>query len=319
MNKKIYLLMLPIVASQIFSGCAGSKFGSAKAGEKVEMKCHNNKNLIHYTAIASQGQPADLTNPQARGLLTSFTGGLVSLGISSVKSMIDNHKKKYTDTWMQGLNNNYFYFQPSSNGAFDPAGMQFEGFVVTRMFKRKKTDKDSLVALTAEFVVDTTNAKEIINDGVFRLKLKHLRVYYSKAKVPEGKNELNLDFTITFTTSYITQDGLLNKDVTLGKFVYSLRNAPIDSASDPEKYVKYYTEKENKAVSGESFIVPRSYGYYKENNTLTPYWNQGSYSILLNVTESSKEHFVDQLAVTAGDMVLTAAPGVLTPKTSTKK
>ncbi|MFI5162529.1 MAG: hypothetical protein ACHQHN_14710 [Sphingobacteriales bacterium] len=273
--------------------------------EKIHMAAHIKSNVINYTSLKRQGKPNTLAvrGASPRGVVDSYTGGLISLGVTAVKSLIANDKKKYTDTWTQGLNGLYFYDQPSISGPFDPVGMQFNGFSLNRFVKEKHNERDSLVALSADFILDTTNCNEIINDAVFKLRLKNIRMNYSKAKIPANKNHINADIEITFTTSYVGQNGQLYKDVELGKFYYTLRKAPLDStASD---YKTYYSKLENTPLTGKSFIVPRSYGYYKEaDNTIMPYFNQGAFSIVVKVTESSKDTFVNEILINTSGISL---------------
>jgi hypothetical protein len=159
-----------------------------------------------------------------------------------------------------------------------------------------------MTAITADFEVDKDSvaSNEIINDGIFRLKLKNIKVNYAKAKVPVNKDTLNIDFNIEFVTSYVGMDGQLFKDVELGRFILSLRKAPLDSNS--KGYTAYYNGLKNKRLDGKCFLVPRSFGYYKtpDDNIISLY-NQGMFSIAVVVTECSRSSFVDKMLInTAG-------------------
>jgi len=296
MNSNHLHPLMIIVYLFVAAGCAGSKYGSANKNEKVTIVPCVKTDVINYAMIKNQDKPTTLASRgKSRGVVDAYAGGLVSIGVTAVKNMIANDKKKYTSTWTQGLNDLYFYDQPSSQGPFDPVGMQFDGFTVKRVFGAKKGEP-GIVAVVADFELDTSNYNEIINNAVFKLRVKDIHICFAKAKVPASSNFINLDFQITFTTSYIGENGTLNKDVELGKFVYSLRHAPLDSTSSG--YKTYYAKLKDSVLTGKSFIVPRSYGYYKQSNGMVvPYYNQGQFSIAVNVTESSKDSFINELLI----------------------
>ena len=111
-----------------------------------------------------------------RGPLSGIVGGAVSLATNAVKQMIAKDKKKYNAEYNYALTDLYFYDQLSIDGPFDPLGLQFSGFKLVRTFNNNgKTD----TALTAEFVLDTENPYEILNNAMFRLKLKSLKLNYA--------------------------------------------------------------------------------------------------------------------------------------------
>jgi len=261
------------------------------------------KQQEHPLTLASRGEIT------SRGAATAFTGSLVSLGVAAVKSVIANEHKKYFAEWKQGLNNLYFYDQPSAEGPFDPTGMQFNGFNITRTFK----DHDKIVtAVSADFEVDKDSvpSNEIINDAIFRLKLKDIKVNYAKAKVPLGKDTINMDFNIVFIASYISKDGQMFKDAELGRFYLSLRKAPLDSAATG--YKEYYNNLKNKRLDGQCFIVPRSYGHYKTaDDSIISLYNQGMFSLAVDVKECSKNSFVNELIINTSSVAIDYGQSVL--------
>jgi hypothetical protein len=269
--------------------------GSKSSHERLTMHVKECRDLIVVTRLKVQQAPTmDQRATASRGLVDAAAGGLVSLATSAVNSMIENTKKKYTSTYNFGLTDVYFYDQISNEGPFDPAGMQFAGFELLRTFRDKKRNGVEDTALVAEFEVDTTHAEEIINNSVFRLKVKRFEVHYAKVKVPPNGRRLNLDITVGFQTSYVNDQGVIFDSVTLGKCYLMLRNAPLDPLDTG--YAAYYRRLEGQLLKGKSFIVPRSFGYHREASGETRSgYSQGLYSINVTVTESSKERFVDKL------------------------
>jgi hypothetical protein len=85
-------------------------------------------------------------------------------------------------------------------------------------------------------------------------------------------------------------------NIQLGKFYLLLRNAPLDKAGP--SYTRYYDSLKNKPLTGRSFIVPRSFGYYKNlSGKVERSFSQGAYSIVVKIKESTKDKFVTKILV----------------------
>lgn len=302
-----YALILFFV---ILSACTASKVGSATKQEGLAMKIKEHPNLIDVDKVPPQEAltmtERSLANRgERRGLLAPLAGNMVSLASSAVKQMIANDQKKFLASYQFGLNGLYFYDQLSSENPFDPVGMQFGGFRIVRTFQTKTGTNDT--ALVADFMIDTVNISEIINNSVFRLRLKSFDLRYAKAKVPAMNKEkiLNMDLQISFMTSYVGADGKLYDSVTLGKFYLNLRQAPLDTASS--KYKPYYDSLKDSLLTGKSFIVPRSFGYHREpDGQMKPGYSQGAYSIQVKVMETSKNNFVTKLVFDNANSIIDA-------------
>ena len=313
MNKNHPIIILSFSVLLSFTGCIGSKFGYARRHEQVYMTAPPKRNVINYALLKRQQEKplsfASRGEITSRGVETAFVGGLVSLGVNAVRQVISNEKKKYVSQWGQGLNDLYFYDQPSAEGPFDPTGMQFNGFSIIRTFE----DHSSRVtAMTADFEIDKDSvaSNEIINDAIFRLRLKSLKLNFAKAKVPVNKDTLNIDFNIVFITSYVGKDGQMFKDVELGRFFFSLRKAPLDSTK--AGFQEYYDNLKNRRLDGKCFIVPRSFGYYKtSDNGVVSLYNQGLFSIGVTVTECSKATFVDKMLINTSNLSLDLGQGLI--------
>ena len=154
---------------------------------------------------------------ESRGIITSF---LVTKGVAGVQSLIDNHKKKFTTDYSFAIKDESFYDQLSTLGPFDPTGIRFQGFEVARIFKTHEGEQDT--AFIAKFSIDTTGNKinELMNNSIFRLKMDTFILKSAKVKVPENKGKLNMDFEIDFLSSFISDNGQINTDVTIGKFIF---------------------------------------------------------------------------------------------------
>ncbi len=293
LKKYFFEIISLVVAFIMLSGCAGSNVGSAGKGEGLKMNIDEKKDVVNFNTIKEQptASLAARGNNKARGL-DMVVGNVVSIATDAIKNVIANEQKKYSAAYQFALTDLYFYDQLSNEGPFDPVGMKFSGFRVSRTFINNTGNTDT--AFTAGFSLDTTNAQEILNNSIFRLRLDYFQLKYAKAKVAAGNDKkLNMDMEISFQTSYVNQDGVLFDNVTLGKFYLLIRSAPLDSAA--ENYKAYYEELKGKKLTGRSFIVPRSFGYHKEDGEPKPGYSQGAYTIDVKVKENSKDVFISKV------------------------
>lgn len=302
-------LLTAMFAVILFYSCSTSHAGSTAKEEELNMKVREEPNVINPDHLPLQkpltmGERALADKGQSRGLLSPVAGSLVSLATNAVKTIIANKEKKYIATYQFGLTDLYFYDQLSNESAFDPVGMQFSGFKLVRTFNNDAGNTDT--ALVADFEVDTTRVSELINNSIFRMRLKDFDLRYAKAKVEKGKErKLNLDLEITFITSYVNEQGRIFDSVVLGKFYLFLRGAPLDK--NQPGYQAYYDRLKDSLVAGKSFIVPRSFGYHREpDGEMKAGYSQGAYSIQVKIKESSKNHFVTQLIFDNANMMIDA-------------
>jgi len=303
-NKGFYLTILLVGFAILFSGCATNKYSSKVEGESVALKVKEDANMIKYATMQPQSTPELASESKSRGMM-DIIGKVASVAANGVISLVDKEKNKYSASYQNSVGQCYFYDQISESSALDPTGMQFAGFTFLRLVtdNRGKTD----TAVYAKFKLDENNAYEIINNSVFKLKLDELKVNYAKAKILARKwyqpfswfmapeyPSLNVDFEITFTSSFVTREGVIFNDVPVGKFYLTLRNIPLDK-TDP-RYDKYYANVKNNTIMGRSFLVPRSFGYYYDSKRqIKPCYGQGMYNIVVKVNESSRPNFVQKM------------------------
>ena len=291
----IFLLVISTSGIYMFTGCTASNRSMATKDERLAMEMKKPADAINIALLKDQEAPSFAMRGTARGLpIAGLAGSLISIASDAVKKIIADDQKKYTASYQFGLNDLYFYDQLSGDGPFDPVGMQFNGFSLVRTFKNVTGQMDT--AFIADFELDTSNVYEIINNSIFRLKLKSFQLKYAKAKLSgENSNRLNMDMEISIVTSYAGEQGMLYDNVTVGKFFLLLRDAPLDPAASG--YYEYYKNLEGKKLTGRSFLVPRSLGYRKENGGPVKSFSQGLYSINVRVKECSKQSFVSRILI----------------------
>lgn len=307
----------------MLTGCfADSRYNYKKKSEKQELFPRTQSELLMQKFDRSALSQIPTFNERmeksrgARGLIAPFSGDLISYGTTALKTVITNQQNKFTAVSKFSKTDLYFYDQPSSSGPFDPAGMQFTGFDLVRTIEGKDGNLDT--AFIASFELDTSKATEILNNSVFNLKLKDFRLKYVKPKVGlSGSRKISVEFDISFITSYVNDKGNIFDSVVLGRFHLLLKDISINmNDSNYGRFVKKPNEKEPE-LTGKSFVVPRSFGYFKVGDNLVTGYNQGSYSILATVKESTRPSFATRLIIQNGSSVITTTSPQISTQIST--
>ena len=284
-----------IVAVGLIS-CRGSKYGRYADEEVTIIKVSPGKqiDLIAFTSLEDVHNSNELAS--SRGFFDSYGSTAAGMAITGVKVLIKKEQEKYHDEYSFDItppghhiqNDSSYFYKGISDIPFNPSDMQFNGFTIVRMCGRD-------TAMKAVFETDKSNLTEIFYDGVFHLKLKEFRFDYAKAKVWAKKEpRLNLDFDITFYSSFISTDGHLNNNIEIGKFSLNLAGVCLHNADSCRKF-------EGKRLEGFSFLVPRSYGYSVQ--AAKPIYSQGAFSIHVNVKETANRKLVGKLMNTYGDKI----------------
>lgn len=293
------IISIVILLSAFLPSCVGSRYSNKRKGEKLQMNVVQDPTYLKLHELKVQQVPnLAMRGASSRGIAV---GQLVSLGIMGVNKLIEIDKGQFTASYGQSLNNLYFYDQISHTGPFDPTGIQFKGFEIKRIAKVHKKDT---TAFYASFEVDPTNKYEILNSSVFRLRIKDIKLQYSKAKASDTRwfvpwswgnksynHKMNMDVEIKLFTSYVAADGKMMDNAEVGKFTLNLRDMPMNPTD--KGYTEYYNKLIGQQLSGYSFIIPRSYGYsLDEDGNLVPAWSQGNFRIEVSVKEAGKEKFI---------------------------
>lgn len=144
--------------------CLPSKYGSKKQGEVTMIHVQKGE-AIDHGLLAMQEKYSNGEYIAARGLNaffdpTVYATSAVDVVATGIKRIINNEQKKYQAQYQFKIepthwhrlkdDSLYFYKDISTNGCFDPEGMQFTGFAVTRLSK-----KDT--AFKAVFELDNSN------------------------------------------------------------------------------------------------------------------------------------------------------------------
>ena len=282
--------LLFILCILALSSCLASKNSAKKKGE-LTMVSVSTRKVVDTQKLAMQ--VAYNSGNMRGGFLdpTAYGTNAISIVATGIKSAIAKEKRKYTADYEFSLSSDkghklkndstYFYSKDSYTGPFDVRDMQFSGFTVARFFDLKDERK---IAFAATFEIDTTNLIEIAHDGIFRLKMKKVLIDYAKAKIPRGKKKLNININVEFFSSYVTKEGNMQNNVSLGSFSTNISNIALqDTAS--------FREYDDTPMDGYSFVVPRSYYRSIRGDA----WNQGAYTVVVRVSEVAKERYLHKI------------------------
>ena len=239
----------------------------------------------------------------AKGIASGYVTSFIDMGVNAVASLVTRNSRLKEEwektvtaenTWQLQFSTvsdvNDFYKDISFAGAMDPMGMRFDGIGCLR-----KEGNDTLFYISCH--IDRSKLRRIINHSKFELVLDTLIVSPSHSNLPntrlnipysfEERKNFSLSMNIKLTSSWMTADALMQKEQELGEFSVSI---PVDESALDEKgflrYVRKKGEPSAYAVVGESFIVPRSYMGYRENDEYNDIWGTGQYKVSVKLMET---------------------------------
>jgi hypothetical protein len=239
-----------------------------------------------------------------KGAAGGYVSSVIDVGVGAVAALLTrsaNDKIRWEEvvkaenlyqetlTTVDPINN--FYSYPSFDGPMDPAGMNFDGIGCLRT-----VDGDTVFFVSCR--IDPAKINRIINHSKFELTLDTLIIDPRHCNLPnsnfdtefsfERRQNLQITVEIRIISSWINELTQLQKNQELGSFVISVPvnrsdldgNGKLRYARTGDKPAKY-------RIAGESFIVPRSYmGFRDEENSYKNSWGTGDYKIELSLKET---------------------------------
>lgn len=256
---------------------------------------------------AQRGYVDDLMNAglaATKGIASGYVTSFIDLGVNAVGSLVTRNsrlKKEWEET-VKAENvyettistvseMNDFYKEVSFDGAMDPKGMRFDGIGCLRT-----EGKDTVFYISCH--IDRSKIHRIINHSKFELVLDTLITSPTRSNLPNTKlnipfsfkdrKNFNLAMNIRFFSSWMNEIMQLQKNQELGAFTI---NIPVDEKMlDPQGYLRYVrgiTQGPAYKIMGESFIIPRSFsGYRDENDTYMNCWGTGEYKFSITLKET---------------------------------
>ncbi len=259
------------------------------------------------------------------------TSNVVDLGVTYVSELVKATSKHFQE-WsdfkrMQCTYKNVltaedkvedFYYLPSSNGALDPLNLKFNGFTCRKYLELSDTSMGQkghdVFYLRCSLRTDSLGIAHMTNHSKFLLEVDTL-VYYPKySNLPNPQrgsvkeffsydkySNLQLGVNVKVLSSWVNEAVIFNSDQQLGEFNINVTiNESNLQVIDGDSVFVYIKNKNNGAlnvnVSGDSFIVPRSY----VGTLQSPLWGTGQYTLLIEVAENCQlnpKHYIKPVHV----------------------
>jgi len=239
-----------------------------------------------------------------KGVAGGYVTSIIDIGVNTIAGLITqgaNNKIKWEEivkaensyqetlTTTEPINN--FYSKPSFDGAMDPAGMNFDGIGCLRTI-----NGDTAFYISCH--VNPAKIDRIINHSKFELSLDTLIIDPYQCDLPNSNLDLKFSFEyrknlqiiveMRLISSWINEFTELQKNQELGNFTISVPVSQADlDAQGKLRYVKTANIPEKFKITGESFIIPRSYmGFRDKENNYKNSWGTGDYRVELSIKET---------------------------------
>ncbi|MBO4849438.1 MAG: hypothetical protein J5529_00895 [Prevotella sp.] len=304
---KIACLAVTLLLSSFLAVNAQSQITQFKTFVYTSDELANDISKLNDERDTSRGYLGDLFTSAAgsmKGIASGYVTSFIDLGVTAIGSLVTRnarHRKEWEDVvkeenvYQTVINSvsemSDFYDAPSFDGAMDPKGMRFDGIGCLRT-----EGSDTLFYISCH--IDRSKLHRIINHSKFELVLDtlilsptHSNLPNSKLGIPfsfEERKDFTLTMDITLSSSWMNEIVQLQKNQELGTFHI---NIPADQRVLDSKgflrYVRPSNEPSRYQVTGESFIVPRSYsGFRDERDNFKDCWGTGEYKLTVSIKET---------------------------------
>lgn len=262
---------------------------------------------VNASQDATRRFGSDLLNATlnaSKGIASGYVTSFIDMGVNAIASLLTRNarlKQEWEETvnaentWTYPISSveemRDFYKEPSRAGALDPMDMCFDGIGCLRM-----EGNDTVFFLSCH--IDRSKLHRIVNHSKFELVLDTLIISPTRSNLPNTylpieysfaeRQNFNLSMRIKLSSSWFTDAIELHTDAQLGEFTISIPVEP-EELDDRGflRYVRPQGEPSKYKVNGESFIVPRSYmGYRDENGNYNNIWGTGQYKLDIELKET---------------------------------
>lgn len=245
----------------------------------------------------------------------SVASTTIDMGISMVYNALRSHR----GDWMKAIEKESrfsialdmaeeisdFYMRPSDQGALSVQDIAFRGFSCRQYLSNGDNSKGPEV-FNVELQLDTTEAgiQRMIQHSKFQMKVKKIRfnpylceipndsTYEEDLKIPfdfKKRKDLVVRLHTVLKSSWVNEAIIFSKDQVLGEFDLEIKIDPEMMQDSCFTYdcgnVEDAWKARNITLTGESFIVPRSYiGKIDGKRT----WGTGQYRLEMTLSESCR-------------------------------
>ncbi len=251
-----------------------------------------------------------VTKATGAGLITGQVTSLITTGVAAIGELTKSRKNKWQNvmkkantfetTLMMLQNLEDFYSAMSTTSAMDPSAMSFDGIGCLQMRGR-----DTVLYLSCHLDTSVVAMSRIFRHSKFQLRLDTLVFNPVLCDLPndsalkysqrqhfdfDQRENLRLRIDMAVTSSWINQAIQVVNDQPLGRFNIVV---PIEKqALDADGVFRYfrgspYNKVKNCSVTGECFIVPRSYvGVRDDEGNFHDAWGTGQYKVTMTLKET---------------------------------
>lgn len=268
------------------------------------------------TGMANRGLLGDLVSLYRQTFVkktAATASNWIELGFSSVSNSITNKQQQWETairkecTFERKLPMQQeildFYRNTSNSGPLDPTDMLFSGFGCRQYILFPDSTQKEVFYISCKLRTDEVGKSRIINHSKFEVEVDSIMFNPSLCDLPndslgtntetrigfsfEKRKDLRFNLKATITSSWMTQAMQVYNDQYLGEFNIS---AVIDSQQIKDGIFTYSSkskaDKSKKvSVSGDCFLVPRSYIGCSEDGSLDS-WGTGQYKVEMQISEN---------------------------------
>ncbi len=283
-----------------------------KLNQMVDLKQKQNKAPTAGTTKAFLDDVVAATSQTAVGQVVTVSTSLLGLGVNAISKAIKGDSReewykaaqdqcRFTRILKTDSKIDDFYYIPSVKGAMDPENLKFEGFGCRSYIEEIDRPGNGVECfyVFCKLRKDSVGIGHIVNHSKFMVEIDTLRFVPKYCHVPNDstgrmettfdyakRNDLTLNITVNIYSSWINQAIMVTQDQLLGTFTIQ---AKIDPELIGEDGVFVYDKNNPQyevSVTGDSFIVPRSFTGTTDALTYTPAWGTGQYRVEMIVSES---------------------------------
>lgn len=265
------------------------------------------------------GDIASLYKSSAAGQAISLTTSLIDMGVNAIVGATRSKQPEWQkavrgeSTFVRRLPMQMeildFYRERSTNGPLDPKDMNLNGFGCSQVIEiddgTGTPRTQEVFYVSCKVRTDTEGQARMLNHSKFEVYIDSLRFDYSICDLPydsiglnpedkidfdfDKRNNLRFSVNAEITSSWINQAMMVYNDVPLGAFTVE---AFIDPAKLDENGIFTYSSRnaadrnKNVKVSGECFLVPRSYVGAYNNGNVEDSWGTGQYKVVMTIKET---------------------------------
>jgi hypothetical protein len=267
--------------------------------DKLDVLIQNERGTRSYLSDL-----ATASHNAGKGIAGGYVTSFIDIGVTAIASLLTknaNNKLKWEEvvkaenTYQETLSTveaiNNFYSKPSFSGTLDPQGMNFSGIGCLR-----KIDADTVFYVSCH--IDQSKISRIINHSKFELVLDTLIINPYRCNLPNSsfdtlfsfdrRNNLQIAVEMRLISSWINIVSQLFKEQELGCFNINISVNKSDLNEKGEiRFVRTEGKPAKYKISGESFIVPRSFvGYRDKENNYKDSWGTGDYNVEIKLKEN---------------------------------